>query len=109
MSGNEERIRQVFQEEYWDLGVFRWMNRNKRQLKASFLAAFILCIWWAFIWSSWPIAIWAFAFIGIIWAGGIDHFIIGLRFKKMINVLKAEGIEVNLIGIQDACEDIMPN
>jgi len=109
MSESIERIREVFKEVYWDLGILRWMNRNKRQLKASFAAAFILCVYWAFVSSSWPIAIWAFSFIGLIWAGGIDHFIIGLRFKKMIKKLQGEGIDVGLTGIQDACEDIMPS
>ena len=31
-----KRIREVFVDEYYDLGIYRWLNRNKKILKGSF-------------------------------------------------------------------------
>jgi len=102
------RIKEVFNEYYWDLGIFRWANRNKNPIKASFAAALILALYWSYIYSPWFIAVWAFAFIGIITIVGIDHFIIGLRFKKILNKLKEEGIVIGLRTMLHKCDDILP-
>ena len=38
LGSNEiKRIRGVFTSEYKDLGIYRWLNRNKKVLKVSFL------------------------------------------------------------------------
>ena len=102
------RIREVFVDEYYDLGIYRWMNRNKKVLKASFLISFVAVFSMALIWSSWPIAIWAFLFIGTITAGAIDHFIIGLYLRKILNILSLEGIIINQSGLLELCSDILP-
>ena len=104
-----KRIREVFVDEYKDLGIYRWLNRNKKVLKASFGISFVAVLSIAILGQSWPLAIWAFAFIGTIMSGGIDHLIIGLRLKKMLAILEEEGIEISLPLLLDLCSDITPN
>jgi hypothetical protein len=104
-----KRIREVFLDEYKDLGIYRWLNRNKKVLKASFLISFVAVFSVALMGQSWPIAFWAFAFIGTIAIGGLDHFIIGLRLTKILNILESEGITINLPGLLELCSDITPN
>jgi len=103
------RVKKVFKDEYFDLGIYRWMNRNKKILKSSFLISFIAVLSIALMGQSWPLAFWAFGFIGTIALGGLDHFIIGLGLKKIINKLDDEGIEISLSGLLDICSDITPN
>lgn len=103
------RVKKVFKDEYFDLGIYRWMNRNKKILKSSFLISFIAVLSIAIMGQSWPLAIWAFAFIGTIMAGGIDHFIIGLRLRKMLIILKEEEIDISQSLLLDLCSDITPN
>ena len=38
------RIKEVFNDYYWDLGLLRWANRNKKQIKATFVAALVLAL-----------------------------------------------------------------
>ena len=102
------RIREVFVDEYKDFGIYRWMNRNKKVLKGSFGISFVAVLSIAILGQSWPLAIWTFSFIGIITAGGIDHFIIGLRLHRILRVLKSEGIEISLHKLLDLCSDILP-
>lgn len=102
------RIKKVFSEHYFDLGIYRWMNRNKTILKGVLGISFIAVLSIALMGQSWPIAFWFFAFFGIITLGGIDHFIIGLHLKKIIKKLDSEGISVGLVELLNLCEDITP-
>lgn len=102
------RIREVFVDEYYDLGIYRWLNRNKKVLKASFLIAFVAVLSIAILGQSWPLAIWAFLFIGTITAGAIDHFIIGLFLRKILNILSSEGITISQSTLLELCSDILP-
>jgi hypothetical protein len=102
------RIKKVFSEEYFDLKIYRWMNRNKKLLKALFGISFIAVFSIALMGQSWPIAFWFFAFFGAITLGGIDHFVIGLRLKRIIKKLDSEGISVGLVELLDICSDIVP-
>ena len=102
------KIRNVFFQEYRDLGIYRFLNRNKQFLKVAFGMSFVLTLGFALFGYAWPITWWAFAFIGTITAGGIDHFIIGLRFKRMLNRLKDIGIVISLATLLEVCEDIVP-
>jgi hypothetical protein len=104
-----KRIREVFVDEYKDLGIYRWLNRNKKILKGSFGISFVAVLSIAILGQSWPLAIWAFAFIGATMAGGIDHFIIGLRLRKMLIILKEEEIDISQSLLLDLCSDITPN
>ena len=104
-----KRIREVFVDEYYDLGIYRWLNRNKKILKGSFGISFVAVLSIAILGQSWPLAIWAFAFIGTIMAGGVDNFIIGLKLKKMLTILEEEGLEISLPLLLDLCSDITPN
>ena len=103
-----KRIREVFVDEYKDFGIYRWMNRNKKVLKASFGIGFVAVLSIAILGQSWPLAIWAFAFIGIVAAGGIDHFIIGFKLKKILTTLGSEGIDISPATLLDLCSDILP-
>lgn len=110
LSQNElyTKIRNVFFQEYRDLGIYRFLNRNKQFLKVAFGMSFVLTLGFALFGYAWPITYWAFAFIGTITAGGIDHFYIGLRFKRMLNRLKDIGIVISLATLLEVCEDIVP-
>jgi len=44
----------------------------------------------------------------LIWIVGIDHFIIGLRFKKILNQLEKEGIVIGLQTLLHTCDDVLP-
>ena len=110
LGSNEiRRIREVFVDEYKDLGIYRWLNRNKKVLKTSFLISFVVVFSIAVLGQSWPIAFWAFAFIGTITLGGLDHVIIGLGLRRILNILKSEGITISLPGLLELCSDITPN
>jgi hypothetical protein len=110
LGSNEiKRIREVFTSNYKDLGIYRWLNRNKKVLKASFLISFVAVLSIALMGQSWPITFWSFAFIGTIFLGGLDHFIIGLRFRRMLNILESEGISITLSRLLELCSDISPN
>ncbi len=103
------RIREVFQQEYKDIGIYRWMNRNKQTLKVVFVVGFILGTILGIVGSAWPITIVGISFIALLWLGGIDHFIIGLRFKRMLKKLDNEGISIDLTMLLKTCRDIVPN
>ena len=102
------RIKEVFVENYFDLGIYRWLNRTKNWLKPFFGITFIAVFSMALTWSSWPLAFWAFAFIGIITLGGIDHFIIGVSLKRTIKKLESEKIHVSLPGLLEICSEVLP-
>ena len=102
------RVKKVFSEEYFDLGIYRWMNRNQKLLKASFGISFVAVFSIALMGQSWPMAFWAFAFIGIITAGGLDHFIIGLRLKRILKKLESQDIKIGLTELLETCSDIIP-
>ena len=102
------RIKKVFHDNYFDLGIYRWMNRNKKILKASFLISFIAVLSIALMGQSWPLAFWAFGFIGTIALGGLDNFIIGLSLKRILNKLEFEDIKISLDTLLDICSDIIP-
>jgi hypothetical protein len=102
------RIKKVFSEEYFDLGILRWMNRNSNTLKLSFGISFIAVLSMAFIWSSWPLAFWAFAFIGLITAGGLDHFIVGISLKRILKKLESQDIKLSLTELLGICSDVIP-
>ena len=102
------RVKKVFSEEYFDLGILRWMERNKKVIKTSFGVSFIAVLSIALMGQSWPLAIWAFAFIGLIAAGGVDHFIVGLSLKRIIKKLESQDINIGLIQLLGICSDIIP-
>ena len=104
----ERRIKDVFGEKYFDLGIYRWLNRNKKALQVFFLMSFIAVFSIALMGQSWPIAFWAFAFIGTISLGGLDHFIIGISFKRILNTLESEKIHLTLPGLLETCSEILP-
>jgi len=102
------RIKEVFKENYFDLGIYRWLNRNKTFLKVLFSITFVAVFSIALMGQSWPIAFWAFAFIGMVTIGGIDHLIIGLGLKKIIKKLESEHIHVSLPGLLEICSEVLP-
>ena len=102
------RIKEVFKENYFDLGIYRWLNRMKNWIKPFFALTFVSVFALALIWSSWPIAIWAFLFIGTITIGGIDHLIIGFSLNRIIKKLEFEHIHVSLPGLLKICEEVLP-
>jgi hypothetical protein len=104
----ERRIKDVFKEKYFDLGIYRWLNRNKKNLKLWFSISFVAVLSIAFMGQSWPLAFWAFAFIGTISLGGLDNFIISLSFRRILNKLESEKIHLTLPGLLKTCSEILP-
>ena len=102
------RIKKVFKDEYFDLGIYRWMNRNKKILKSSFLISFIAVLSIALMGQSWSLAFWAFGFIGTIALGGLDHFIVGLSLKRILKKLESQDIKIGLTELLETCSDIIP-
>lgn len=102
------RVKKVFSEEYFDLGFYRWMNRNENVIKSSFGVSFIAVLSIAVMGQSWPLVFWALIFIGTITTGGLDHLIISLSLKKIIKKLESEDIEIGLTELLGICSDIIP-
>ena len=102
------RIKKVFHDNYSDLGIYRWLNRMKNWIKPFFALTFIAVLSMALIWSPWPITYWAFAFIGTLFLGAIDHLYISLTLKNILNILESENIEISLETLLDICSDILP-
>lgn len=103
------RIREVFSATYFDLGIYRWTYRNLGTLKSwmtwTLIMVLILALGGINLWIP---AAWFFAFIAIIWLCGIDHFIIGLRIRKMLRILADENIEINYHYLLYICADLLP-
>lgn len=103
------KIRDTFTANYRDLKVYRWTFRNLPYLKMFYIGfAFVGGVAAIAGITLWIMAAWAFAFIAHIWLAGIDHFYIGLRLKKTLNVLEADGIHIGLHTLLDICADILP-
>lgn len=104
----ERRIKEVFKEKYFDLGIYRWLNRNIKNLKLWFGISFIAVLSIALMGQSWPLAFWAFTFIGTISLGGLDNFIIGLSLKSILKKLESEKIHMTLPSLLKTCSEILP-
>lgn len=102
------RIKEVFKENYFDLGIYRWLNRNKSFLKPFFALTLVLVFSMSLVWSSWPIAIWSFLFIGTITISAIDYIVIGSSLKKIIKKLEYEHIHLTRSSLLEICSDILP-
>ena len=109
MTNEEEIIKSTFKEYYWDLGVYRLVNRNKKEIKMFFGLSFIGVFIFALMGLYPPLIVWSVLFISSIWVVGVDHFIIGLRFKKILNELENKNIKINLKKLLLVCEEILPN
>lgn len=121
---HEERIViNVFLENFWDLGIFRWMVRNKRILIPIYLGWLALgvgmliyeevmeyyhpnvdpttyggtiTLWWLYI--CLPISV----------AGYIDNNIRGKRYKIILEKLKDYKIHIGVEQLLEICKDVMP-
>lgn len=100
-------IRDTFKEHYFEIGIYRWANDNKQEIKAFFLASFVMCIIMSYLVSSWAIAIWSFLFIGIITIVGLEHLLIGLVFKRIIKKIEEKGIHCTLPYLLYVCADLL--
>ena len=94
---------------YKDFGFYRWTVRNLSELKPAYLAGlFVSIVAYLGEMNKYFIAIWAACFVLHIWLCGVEHFLIGLRLKKILNSLKAEGIHLTLNGLLRICEPVIP-
>jgi hypothetical protein len=101
-------IKTVVSETYSDIGIYRWMNRNKEWLKWIFGLGIPATTVWAMIDNSWPLFGFGMAFIILAWAGAIDHFWIGFRLRLAIRRLSKVGIDISLETLLDTCKDVLP-
>lgn len=103
------KIRDVFTQHYADLKIYRWTYRHLPYLKMFYIAfLFAGIVAYAGDITQWLLAAWAFAFIAHIWLAGIDHFFIGLRLKRILNLLERDGIHIGLPTLLEICADIIP-
>lgn len=100
-------IRQVFKDYYFEIGIYRFANDNKYELKSFFLASFLMCLFMTYMVNAWFIAGWSFLFIGTITIIGLEHLLIGIVFKRIINRLEKEGIHCTLPYLLYVCEDLL--
>lgn len=101
-------VRNIFRKHYKDLLVYRWLNRNKHWLQKLFAASGVVVNFLALLEIYTPLIIWAFTFIVTIWLGAIDHFYIGLRFKKILNELEKQNINIGLVTLLQICKNEIP-
>jgi hypothetical protein len=102
------RIKTVVYENYSDMGIYRWLNRNKTWLKWLFGIGIPVTTIIAIVGTSWPVAITGISFIALAWSGAIDHFWIGLRFRRALNKLEDEGVFTSLPELLDICKEDLP-
>lgn len=99
-----ETIKTVYANEFRHLYVYKFMYRYLYILKPVYVISFLLTLAYT-PYSAWPLAYWASAFIGIITLGAIDHFYIGLRFRRILRILRKEyNIEISLQYLLYICE-----
>lgn len=99
-----ETIKTVYANEFRHLYVYKFMYRNQYALKGLYAISFLLTLGYA-PFNAWPLAYWAAAFIGIITLGGIDHFYMGLRFRRILRILRNEyNIDISLQYLLYICE-----
>ena len=104
------QIRETFNRYYSEIGVYRWLNNNKNELKVVFFSTFLVLFIFSFVGLSlWFITGWAFAFIGTITLGGIDHFYIGLQLKHILKKLEQKQIFISLEYLLWVCQDLADN
>lgn len=101
-------VRNTFNKYYKDLFVYRWLNRNKEWLRKLFVATGIVVNVLALLEIYTPLVVWAFMFIGTIWLGAIDHFYIGLRFKKILKELEKQNVNIGLVTLLEICKNELP-
>jgi hypothetical protein len=109
MEINKQIVRQVFRDHYHDAKIYRWAERNKRVLKWAFgIPAIPVCAFASFDYFT-PLMIWSGSFILIIWAAGLDHFYIGTRLRKILNVLERDHqITIGLYHLLEICKNEIP-
>ena len=101
-------IRKAFQDHYFDLGIYRWMVRNMGWwiiLMGSLFSIFLIL---AFLAIYTPLLTWFWIALTIIIFGAIDHMIIGLSMRRIIQELRNEDIHVTLYDLLRICHDILP-
>lgn len=104
------QIRETFIRNYSEIGVYRWLNKNIDFLKIIFFSTFLVFFIFSFVGLSlWFITAWAFAFIGLITLGGIDHLYIGLKLKGILKKLEKKQIFITLEYLLWVCEDLADN
>lgn len=104
----ENKIISVFKSFYWDLKVYRWFNRNKKIILP--MLAYTGCFFFGQLSRGYhyTVVIWFFAVFALWVVAGIDHIIIGLRYKKIVRVLKDDhGIEVTIAGLKVVAKDLL--
>lgn len=94
-------VKEIMKRHYFDLGVYRLMNRNKPKMKYWFMGTFLMILLGAIAASLTTCLVFGALFIGPIWLGGLDHFIIGKSKAKIERKFLQKGITITW---EDACE-----
>ena len=103
-----ETIQDCWQKNYWDMGIYRWANRNLESLKMYFAWSFAVTTVLLVIGMIIPLAVISAAFVILIWVSAIDHFIIGRRIQIILRKLHRKGIILTQQGLMHYCKDILP-
>lgn len=103
-------VKNEFQNIYWDLGIYRWMNRNR-----NWFFEFVVAIgaFYSGRWSTgesyWPVIYWGISFLTLALILGIDKAIRVNRIKRILRSLSEE-FEINITKAQlfEVCKEILP-
>jgi hypothetical protein len=102
-------VERVFEEYYFDLRIYRWMNRNKNFLFTVIGFFFAWGIVTALFGRFAIIQCWFWIVFPLVVLGAIDHFVIGLRIRKILNVLKKYySTDITKSELLLICKDILP-
>ena len=100
--------RAAFRAKYFDLGIYRWMVRNKHLvlpfLGIWFFWSIVLC----FLGRYLLIQVWFWFSFPLVVLGGIDHMIIGFRLRLILRILEdVYRIEIPQEELIETCRDLI--
>ena len=93
----EQIIKDVFKENYEDLGLYRWVSRNVKAFFRLIQVFFCLIVVTGIIGYYHPTSfffctLFAVLFVLIGFSVGIDHILIGISIRKVMSKLKSKGV-----------------
>lgn len=105
---DEKLIIETFHKNYFDLGWYRFMNRNKWYL--SWLMAFfvVACVAALMTPIKSPMIYSGAVFVASIFLGAADHILIGVSINRTLTELHANGVEIDQATLLHIVSDSAP-
>jgi hypothetical protein len=96
MNKNDIRIvKELFDENYRDIGIYRWMVRNIKWTRVIFIGSWVMCVIGAVTGINALIYAFFLLFFGLGLFGAIDHVIIGKSMKRVMKAVEKAGIKTS--------------